>query len=94
VSEISAIAVELRYHVPNSQVWERSGGRARGHVHLHVLEPFKSGRLQRATGQALCSKKRGTYERPAEEGEALCPSCVVAALRHGLAIPDIDEETF
>lgn len=63
-----------RYHVPRSQVWEASGGRESGCVHLHVREQFDFGRIHRSTGQALCGK-RGWYERECDDGERLCPRC-------------------
>jgi len=67
------------YHVPRSQVWAGSGGRQRGHVHLHVTEHFDVGRIHRKPGQALCGK-RGWYERE-PEGETVCPRCEEIAAR-------------
>lgn len=73
---------EPRYHVPRSQVWERSAGRQRGHVHLHTRARFDLGRIHRQPGQALCGR-RGWYERPLEEREVAeaCPRCAEIAGR-------------
>ncbi len=65
--------LDARYHVPRSQVWEGSRGRASGCVHLHVTSSVEFGRITREPQQALCGK-RGWYERPAE-GERICPRC-------------------
>jgi hypothetical protein len=67
---------DVRYHVPRSQVWEGSGGRQRGHVHLHAKEDQQIGRLKPTRGQALCGK-HGWYERPLDELEVqtACPRC-------------------
>lgn len=88
-----SVAVELRYHVPRSQVWEGSRGAARGNVHIHVLEWFKAGRLTRAAGQALCAKKHGSYERPPEPNETLCRECVERAERHEISYLPTKEGT-
>ena len=57
-----------RYHVPRSQVWEGSRGRAAGNVHLHapaagvtptVLVGHSGRRLVRKGRAALCGKDRG-----------------------------------
>lgn len=63
---------DVRYHVPRSQVWERSGGHQRGNVHLHVKAAFQLGRIKRVRGQALCGK-RGWYERPLDALEIATP---------------------
>lgn len=68
------------YHVPRSQVWEGSGGRQSGKVHLHARESVTLGRIRRDAGQSLCGR-RGWYERPAELGEAFCPRCWKISLR-------------
>lgn len=86
-----AIAVEARYHVPRSQVWEGSRGRQSGGTHLHVLEPVVFGRIRRQAGQALCGK-HGWYERPPEFESELaetgrCGRCVEVAGRHGIDWP-------
>lgn len=75
MSTVTVAGVELvpLYHVPRSQVWEGSGGRQAGKVHLHVVAPLELGRIKRQPRQALCGR-RGWYERPAE-GEDLCPRC-------------------
>jgi hypothetical protein len=81
--------LELRYHVPRSQVWEGSRGRQSGNTHAHTLAELERGRLKRRRGQALCGK-RGWYERPPEyesERAARCPRCVDVAERYGLAWP-------
>jgi hypothetical protein len=85
------VALERRYHVPRSQVWEGSRGGQSGKVHLHVLDELHVGRLHRRRGAALCGRS-GWYERPPEyeserADEALCPLCVGMANRHELAIP-------
>lgn len=80
-------ALERRYHVPRSQVWEGSRGRQAGHVHLHVTEPYEHGRLQRRTGEALCTRKPAWYERAPVDGEQHCPRCLAIAGRHGLEVP-------
>ena len=59
-------ALTPRYHVPSSQTWAGSGGRAQGNVHLHVLKDMTLGRRVRKQGECLCSKKHGTYEREPE----------------------------
>lgn len=64
---------EPRYHVPRSQLWERSAGRQRGHVHLHVRARFDLGRIHRQPGQALCGR-RGWYERPLEREIEVVPA--------------------
>lgn len=90
-----SVRVEERYHVPGSQVWEGSRGGQRGTVHLHVLEPFESGRFKRAPGECLCPKKRGTYERPPDgiDFQYRCTRCADLAERHGLRWPsEIREE--
>jgi hypothetical protein len=74
---------ERLYHVPRSQVWEGSGGRQTGNVHLHVADDtFTIGRIKRVKHQALCGK-RGWYERPLDPGEEkpLCSRCVEIAGR-------------
>lgn len=72
---------ERRYHVPRSQVWEGSGGRQRGNIHLHVTEQFDKGRIHRKRGEALCGK-RGWYERPVDEWDhGDCPRCQEIAAR-------------
>lgn len=60
--------LELRYHVPRSQVWAGSRGRQAGNVHLHTVGRFDVGRLHRAAGQALCGRS-GWYERAPDRGE-------------------------
>jgi hypothetical protein len=79
------------YHVPPSQVWERSGGRARGNVHLHVTEDATLGRLKRSAGECLCSKRRGSSERPLDASEFhstfRCERCYAVAARYGIKLP-------
>lgn len=90
----SVAEVELRYHVPRSQVWPGSRGAQAGKVHLHVIGPPRllttdasgEGRystITRGTGMALC-RRRGWYERPLESGESVevCPRCVDIAERY------------
>lgn len=79
------MAVELRYHVPRSQVWAGSRGRASGPVHLHTVEPFDFGRIHRTAGRALCGRD-GWYEREPYETEQddICPRCSSIAERAGL----------
>lgn len=69
-------AFDPRYHVPRSQVWERSRGKQRGHVHLYVRagEAFEAGRIRRVERETLCGRV-AWYDRPAEDGEELCPRC-------------------
>jgi hypothetical protein len=79
----------LVYHVPRSQVWERSRGRQSGGLHLHATEPFERGRLRRQPGQSLCGK-HGWYERPVQHVSDLavrCGECVRRAQRHGIPWP-------
>lgn len=85
------LALERRYHVPRSQVWEGSRGRQRGGVHLHVSRDVEmkqregSRKLSRSAGAALCGK-RGWYERPAEDGDTLeCARCADLNRRYALA---------
>lgn len=78
-----SVSVELRYHV---QVWE-DGGQI-GKCHVHLLEPFESGRLKRNPGGSLCGRY-GWYERPAEPSELICPGCRKMAERHGITIPEL-----
>jgi hypothetical protein len=83
--------LELRYHVPRSQVWSGSRGRQRGNTHAHTLAELELGRLKRRRGQALCGRA-GWYERPPEgehelEPAGRCPRCVDVAERYGLAWP-------
>lgn len=35
------MAIEKRYHVPRSQVWDGSRGRQSGKTHLHTTEPLE-----------------------------------------------------
>lgn len=81
-----SVAVEIRYHVPRSQVWEGSGGHQQGHNHLHVLEHFERGRLVRGAGRALCGKN-GWYETTDPHDAKPCPRCVAMAKRHGVEWP-------
>lgn len=82
--------VELRYHVPRSQVWAGSRGGQSGNVHVHVLEELVSGRLRRRPGQALCTTRPAWWARELEPGElerlpaGFCLRCVELADRHGL----------
>lgn len=90
---MSGHELELRYHVPRSQVWEGSCGRQQGKVHLHVLDAREftasNGRkIVRGSGAALCGKV-GWYETP----EILshhdrCPRCVDLAERYGVTWPE------
>jgi hypothetical protein len=87
------IALERRYHVPRSQVWQGSRGRQEGRVHLH-LPPDAGpwgvpiplvGRIARTPGSSLCGRC-GWYERAPEfayerTDEALCARCVAIAAR-------------
>lgn len=76
-----------RYHVPQSQVWEGSAGRAHGNVHLHVTEDRKVGRRVRKKGECLCSKKHGSMERPPEALELerwQCTECFEVAAANDL----------
>lgn len=84
-----SIVCEERHHVPRSQIWPGSRGLTHGLVHLHVMEPFASGRLKREVGECLCSKKRGSMERLPEPGEVLfrCEVCAARATRYGLLWP-------
>ncbi len=86
-------AVVERYHVPGSQVWAGSRGAARGNVHLHVVEDFTLGRLQRRAGECLCSKRHGTYERALDPGETQfrCERCAMVAARAGIDWPSAME---
>lgn len=75
-----------RYHVPGSQVWAGSGGKAEGNVHLHVLHDVTLGRRVRKSGQCLCSKKKGSYERAPEPTETkMCAECVKVADANGIS---------
>ena len=69
-------AITVRYHVPHSQVWPGSRGRARGRVHLYVGE------------EPLC-KRPGRYQRPLEEGEHAerCKACSATATRRAIEWP-------
>lgn len=75
---VDAVEPELsvRYHVPSSQVWPGSRGRARGRIHLYVGE------------QPLC-KRPGLYQRRLEEGERAerCRACNAVAARRALEWP-------
>lgn len=83
------IVVE-RYHVPSSQTWPGSRGAAAGNVHLHVTEAVTLGRISRAAGECLCSKRRATYARPLDAGErdtvTRCERCYAVAETHGLEV--------
>lgn len=74
----------LRHHVPDVQRFAR----ARGNVHLHVVEDVALGRLSRRAGECLCSKRAATLARPLGPGEVdtltRCESCFAIAGRHGL----------
>ena len=74
--EAVADLFEKRYHVPRSQVWERSRGNQSGNVHLHARHRIIGGKVKRDKGQAICSKKHGWYEREPQASEVLCPECV------------------
>ena len=91
--------LELRYHVPKSQVWGGSRGAAHGNVHVHARDLLEipaargSRKLTRRPGRALCGKPAGWYERPpsfAEWEREPCPRCAELAGRlvdvayHGL----------
>lgn len=76
-----------RYHIPKSQLYEGSRGGHRGNVHLHVLEDVKLGRLVRKSGECLCSKKHGSYEREPDDNETRCPSCDRIAKKNGIEWP-------
>jgi hypothetical protein len=95
VGRSTPASFEERYHVPRSQVWEGSGGRQQGNVHLHVLGEMKtfkaaSGRtLVRGDGRALCGK-RGWYEREPYDGERRCPRCEDLAVRYGIQWPEAE----
>lgn len=95
---MTAPELELRYHVPRSQVWGGSRGGQSGNVHLHVTGELVSGRLRRSAGRALCSSRPAWYERELDAGElerlpaGLCPRCVAAAGRHGLEVPSGRDE--
>lgn len=91
--------VELRYHVPRSQVWEGSRGGQRGKVHIHIIGSARlltadasgEGRystITRGDGMALC-RRAGWYERPGESGEELCPRCADLAERYRVPIPPL-----
>lgn len=56
-----------------------------GHVHFHVRSETRIGRRTRQAGEALCSKKRGSRERPVAltQGMMVCPECVQQATRGG-----------
>lgn len=73
------------YHVPGSQVWEGSRGRAAGNVHLHVTSDMQLGRRTRQKGECLCSKKHGSYERPPTGEKTMCAECVKVADDNGLS---------
>jgi hypothetical protein len=87
---VSVVVVAL-YHVPPSQVWDGSSGRAHGNVHLHVTEDVKLGRLARRAGECLCAKRRGSSERPLNPGEFdstfRCERCYAVAARRGIKLP-------
>lgn len=74
---------QLRYHIPHSQVWERSAGRQRGGVHLHILTQFDQGRIHRKAGAALCGKV-GWMEREPDGETSRCARCDELAKRFGL----------
>ena len=77
----------LVYHVPRSQVWEGSRGRASGCVHLtNAAGWVQVGRIDVPPGRALCKKPPGWYERE-DHGERRCPECVRRAERHGITWP-------
>jgi hypothetical protein len=79
-------ALEPRYHIPGSQVYEGSRGKAKGNIHLHVTGDMTLGRRARTRGQCLCSKKNGSMERPPDPDEKkMCPECVKVAADNGLA---------
>lgn len=91
------INVQELYHVPRSQVWEGSRGRARGNIHLHVREDVTLGRIKRRAGECLCPKKHGSYERPADADDqrtALrCEKCATVATRFGIPWPSSQQPT-
>jgi hypothetical protein len=64
------------YHVPRSQVWEGSRGRASGRVHLHI------------DGHPLCRQRMVPwYPREPFPGEQRCARCVVKASHEGIEWP-------
>ncbi len=73
--EAVAELFQKRYHVPKSQVWEGSRGNQEGSVHLHARHQIIGGKVKRAKGEAICSKKRGWYEREPMPGETPCRDC-------------------
>jgi hypothetical protein len=87
--------LEVRYHVPRSQVWPGSRGGQRGYVHLQVLRgphtftAANGSRLKRGGGVALCGKMQGWWERAPErdETEHRCPRCVDLSERYGVSWP-------
>lgn len=92
-------SVEVRYHVPRSQVWEGSRGGQRGKIHLHILGPPRiltadasgEGRysaITRGHGGALC-RRVGWYESAPEAGEedSRCPRCIDLAERYRVQWP-------
>lgn len=85
------VVVVERYHVPPSQVYAGSRGGQQGHVHLHVMEDVKLGRLSRRAGECLCSKRHASYARPLDVGEgnhfARCERCATIAARNGIVWP-------
>jgi hypothetical protein len=68
-----------RYHEPTGEFAGRQG-----HNHLHVLDAAKLGRRARKSGECLCSKKRGSSEKPPEESAEMCGECARVAEEHGL----------
>jgi hypothetical protein len=75
------VTLVQRYHVPRSQVWAGSRGRASGNVHLHTTEPLEVGRIRRRENQALCGRD-GWYERePYATERDVCQRCEEIAER-------------
>lgn len=69
------------YHQPPAEFANRTG-----HIHLHVTRDLEIGRRKRSKGECLCSKRRGSDERPVPpEAHTFCPECVEVATRAGLS---------
>lgn len=78
-SAAPSISAQLvpRFHEPQD--------RGKGSLHLHVKTDMVLGRRVRAAGQCLCSKKRGSAERPATAADTTwCSECVKVATDNGL----------
>jgi hypothetical protein len=56
-----------------------SGHNKRSVIHVQVLAPLKSGRLERQVGQLLCNSGNGVYGHDGDEiayGRVTCPQCL------------------